>query len=320
MNKRKRRLGDRSDGWKLRGIDPYDAVSPYIMVERCDAQNHFIDKFELTEAEKYVKAKRDQGMKDFTIMHVILAAYIRMLSQKPYVNRFLSGQKVYARNSIQINMAVKEELRSDKTNTVIKAYFEPTDTAEEVYRKFTDTYNAAFAGGENAFDSVARMLNYIPGVIKKFVVWFLKLLDYFGLLPKGLLNVSPFHGSMFITSMGSLGIPPIYHHLYNFGNVPMFIAFGTKRHACELNLDGEPVRRRYVDYTIVVDERICDGFAYASAFKTFRRYLANPWLLDVPPETVLEDPDIDKKKRPKKEKKAKKAKESDAPASDSTAS
>lgn len=305
MNKRKRRFGDRRDGYKLRGIDPYDALSPYLMVERNDSQNSFADKFEITEVEKYVKEKREQGHKSFTLMHVILAAYVRTISQKPYLNRFLSGQKVYARNSIQVNMAVKEEMRSDNTNTIIKVFFEPTDTAIEVYEKFTNTYNEAFSGGENAFDSVARIINYIPGLIKKFVVWFLKLLDYFGLLPKIILDVSPFHGSMCITSMGSLGIPPIYHHLYNFGNLPVFISFGTKRYAVELDHDGQVVKRKYVDYNIVVDERICDGFAYASAFKTFRRLLANPWLLDNPPETVYEDPNIDKKPKTKKAKKTK---------------
>ncbi len=300
MEKRKRKLGDRSDGWKLRGLDPYDTVSPYIMVERCDAQNFFNDKFEITAAEQYVREKRALGMKNFGLMHVILAAYIRTISQKPYLNRFLSGQKVYARNSIQVNMAGKHDLVASETNTVIKVFFEPEDTSEEVYNKFSKTYNDAFAGEENDFDGTARILNYIPGLLKKFAVWFLKLLDYFGLLPKALLNVSPFHGSMFITSMGSLGIPPIYHHLYNFGNIPVFIAFGAKRHACELTPDGETVRRKYIDYTVVTDERICDGFAYASAFKVFRRFLANPWLLDNPPEELASDPDIDKKPRKKK--------------------
>lgn len=83
MEKRKRKFGDRSDGWKLRGLDPYDTVSPYIMVERCDAQNFFNDKFEITAAEQYVKEKRAQGMKNFGLMHVILAAYIRTVSQRP---------------------------------------------------------------------------------------------------------------------------------------------------------------------------------------------------------------------------------------------
>ncbi len=310
--KRKKRFGDRSDGWRLRGIDPYDAVSPYIMVERCDAQNYFNDKFEITAAEQYVKEKRAQGYKNFGLMHVILAAYLRTMAEKPYLNRFLSGQKVYARNTVQVNMAVKKELSSDQTNTVIKVFFEPTDTALDVYEKFTKTYEDAFDVEENAFDGVARILSYIPGVIKKFVVWFLKLLDYFGLLPKALLNVSPFHGSMFITSMGSLGIPPIYHHLYNFGNVPVFIAFGAKRLAYELNSDFEPVRRRYIDYSVVVDERICDGFAYATAFKLFRRYLANPSLLDTPPERIVEDGDIDPKPKKKKAKKEKKEEKSES--------
>ena len=302
MKKRKRRFGDRSDGWKLRGLDPYDTVSPYIMVERCDAQNFFNDKFEITAAEQYVKEKRAQGMKNFGLMHVILAAYIRTVSQRPYLNRFLSGQKVYARNTIQVNMAVKKELVANETNTVIKVFFDPHDTAADVYEKFSKTYHDAFAGGENDFDGTARIINYIPGLLKKFAVWFLKLLDYFGLLPKALLNVSPFHGSMFITSMGSLGIPPIYHHLYNFGNIPVFVAFGAKRHACEFSPDGEVLKRKYIDYTVVTDERICDGFAYASACKGFRRYLANPHLLDNPPENVAEDPDIDRKPRKKKNK------------------
>ena len=99
--------------------------------------------------------------------------------------------------------------------------------------------------------------------------------------------------------MGSLGIPPIYHHLYNFGNAPIFISFGAKRPACELNLDGEIVKKKYIDYTVVTDERICDGFSYAQAFKSFRRYLANPWVLNDPPESVVEDDAIDPLKKKK---------------------
>ncbi len=295
MEQRKRRFGDRKDGWRLRGLDPYETVSPYVMVERNDASNLFNDKFEITAAEEFVRKKRAEGLKGFGIMHVILAAYIRTVSQKPYLNRFISGQKAFARNGIEINMAVKRKLAANETNTVIKVHFEPEDTATDVYNKFTQTKDAAFSDEENDFDNTAKIINYIPGLLKKFVVWFLKLLDYFGMLPNAILKVSPFHGSMFITSMGSLGIPPIYHHLYNFGNVPVFVAFGTKRHAFELDENGNAIKKNYIDYCVVTDERICDGFAYASAFKTFRRYLLHPELLDVKPESVVYDPDIDKK-------------------------
>lgn len=286
-----KRWGDRPDGRRVRTLAPYDTVSPYIMVTRSDAQNYLADSFETTAVDWYVRRKRSEGLVDFGILHVILAAYVRMLSQKPRINRFIAGQKIFARHGIEINMAVKRALKADETNTVIKVRFEPDDTADLVYQRFTETMAKAFGEGENDFDSTGRLINAIPGLVKKFTVWLLKLVDYGGLLPKALLKVSPFHGSMFITSMGSLGIPPIYHHLYNFGNVPVFIAFGAKRHVNELDNQGQFVRRKYIDYTVVTDERICDGFYFASGLKLFRQLINDPSQLDQPPVKVIADID-----------------------------
>ena len=117
----------------------------------------------------------------------------------------------------------------------------------------------------------------------------MKLLDYFGLLPKYLLDVSPFHGSFFITSMGSLGIPPIFHHLYNFGNVPIFCAIGPKRTEYEIDRNGETVKKKYMDYTFSTDERIVDGYYYATAFRMMKLCFSDPDKLDLPPEKVVED-------------------------------
>ena len=109
------------------------------------------------------------------------------------------------------------------------------------------------------------------------------------MLPKFLLELSPFHGSMFITSMGSLGIPPIFHHLYDFGNLPIFMAYGAKYSKYELNEKGEMVKKKYIDFSVNTDERICDGHYFASAFKYLKEILSNPDVLDVPPESVVED-------------------------------
>lgn len=291
MASARRRFGDRKDGRRIRSLAPYDTISPYVMVERNDASNFISDSFETGAADRYVHQKRAAGLTEFGILHVILAAYVRMISQKPGINRFISGQKAFARNRIEVNMAVKRQLKAGQINTVIKVIFEPADTAEDVYRRFQETMAAAFAASENDFDGTARLLTLIPGLVKKFAFWLLKLLDYFGWLPHALLKVSPFHGSMFITSMGSLGIPPIHHHLYNFGNVPVFIAFGAKRHANELDSQGQVLRRKYIDYTVVTDERICDGFYFAAGLKLFRSCLASPVQLDVPPAQVVADID-----------------------------
>ena len=189
-------------------------------------------------------------------------------------------------------MTVKKEMRVDSPDTVIKVHLNPRDTADQVYEKF----NAAVAEVKNApldssLDKVAHIFTMIPGVVLKFAVWLLKTLDYFGLVPKFLLEVSPFHGSVYFTSMGSLGIPPVFHHLYDFGNLPIFAAFGCKYHKTELDADGNPVDRKYVDVKFNVDERIVDGYYYAAFFRYFKRLLAHPEQLDLPPETVETDID-----------------------------
>ena len=96
---------------------------------------------------------------------------------------------------------------------------------------------------------------------------------------------------MFITSMGSLGIPPIYHHLYDFGNIPVFIAFGKKTPRLSLTREGKVLEKKYIDFSVVTDERICDGHYFATALKYMREVLKNPEMLDTPPETVVEDID-----------------------------
>ena len=138
---------------------------------------------------------------------------------------------------------------------------------------------------------MARYLNYIPGLVLKFLIWLLKTMDYFDLLPAFLLEVSPFHASVFFTSMASLGIPAITHHLYDFGNMPVFCAFGTKYREPEITADGQVRAAKYLDYTFNIDERIVDGFYYAEALKYFHRLLRDPSRLDTPPENVIRDID-----------------------------
>lgn len=290
MEKRRRRFGDRSDGRKLRSITPMSKVSPYIMKKRNDAQNHFEDSFDVTETEKLCREKVKSGMTNFSLLHVFLAAYVRTVSQRPGINRFIGGQKVFARNNVEVVMTVKKTMSLDSPDTMIKVIFDPTDTLDEVYEKFNEVVQKNVGNDdESSFDETAKAFNYIPGLVLKFAIWFLTLLDYFGHLPKALLKVSPFHGSMIITSMGSLGIKPIYHHLYDFGNLPLFISYGTKRRVSKPGILGIPDKRIIVDVKIVTDERICDGYYYASAFKLFKKYVEDPTRLEVPPETVIED-------------------------------
>ncbi len=285
--------GDRTDGRRIRTLPPLTQVVPYLMVHRNESSNLFEDSIEISQMDRYIRRKRREGLTSFGVTHVLLAAYCRSICKYPGLNRFLSGQRVYSRgDDIQFCMTIKKEMTTEAPDTVIKLHLNPRDTADDVYRKFQEAVEQVKSTPlDSAVDNTAGALNLIPGVVLKFLVWLLKLLDYFGMLPQFLLEVSPFHGSLFLTSMGSLGIPPIYHHLYNFGNLPVFGAFGIKRRACEVLEDGTVVLRKYIDLKFTLDERIADGFYYAAFFKHYKRLLRHPEVLDHPPESVL--PDID---------------------------
>ena len=286
--------GDRIDGRKIRTLAPMAQITMFFQWERNICSNFFEESIEITHIDRYIRQKRREGLTDFGIIHVLLAAYVRGVAKYPQLNRFIAGQKVFSRGEdIQYCMVIKKEMTVDSPDTSIKVHLNPRDTAEDVYHKL----NAAIADVkrtqelDSSLDGLIQYFNLIPGLLLKFVVWLLKLLDYFGLLPKFLLELSPFHGSLFFTSMGSLGIQPIYHHLYDFGNLPAFGAFGAKRKALEVQEDGTVVQRKYVDIKFVLDERICDGFYYATFFKYYKRLLRNPEILDTPPEEIVQDID-----------------------------
>lgn len=282
--------GDRADGRRIRSTPALDQISPYIMVNRTGASNLFTESVEITELERYVRRKRREGLTGFGMTHVIVAAYVRTVAKYPALNRFVAGQKVYSRgDDISLSMTVKKELSASSPDTVIKVHFDPRDTAEDVYRKFhAQVENVKNTPLDSNVDNTAGIMTLIPGILLKFVVWLLKTLDYFGLVPGFLLEISPFHGSAYFTSMGSLGIRPVYHHLFDFGTIPVFCAFGRKRRAEEI-VNGEIVERKYVDLKFSLDERICDGYYYAALIKHFTRILSHPEVLDQPPVTVEQD-------------------------------
>jgi hypothetical protein len=288
----KRRFGDRREGRQLHALSPFSKLMPYIMVTRDDACTYFSDRIEVTETDRYLRAKRAEGYKGMGMLHLFIACYIRTVALRPALNRFISGQRIFARRNIQVSMAIKRGLSTDASETTIKVDFEPTDTLFDVYRKMNEKIDEIKADtGENDAEQAAAFLFKLPGILLKFAMWLIRLADYFDLLPASLLTASPFHSSMFITDLGSLGIPPVYHHIYNLGNLPVFLAFGAKHRAVELDKTGRAVERKYIDYTVVSDERICDGYYFAISFKYMNYILHNPQILDKPPENVIKDVD-----------------------------
>lgn len=290
MSKYKRRFGDRKEGRLLRSLPAFAKFVPFIMPTRNDACNQYEESFEVSDVDRRLRKLRVDGYKGIGILHFIIAAYIRGVSMLPGMNRFVVGRRIYARDNIEVVMTVKRSLAIDATETTIKVVFEPTDTIFDVYRKMSEKIDEIkTVEGNNNTEDVAEAMCKAPRFLLRFALTILRIMDYFGWLPQSLLDASPFHGSMIITDLGSLRIGPIYHHIYNFGTLPVFISFGAKRHAYELDRHGNMVDRKYVDCKFVMDERTVDGHYYATVFKYINRFISDPSLLEVPPERVIQD-------------------------------
>ena len=274
---------------RVKSLPAMTMMEPFIMVNRVGSQNLITDRIPMSKLETYLKEKQEEGMTNISMMHVLIAAYVRMAAFRPAVNRFIRGQRVWTRDEVEVSLVIKKEMTLESPDTVIKIVVPRDATLKEIY----ETLNAKIMdyrenpGGD--FDKVAGGLAKIPALFLKFVVWMLKGMDYFGLIPKFLTDVSPFHCSLFITSMGSLGIPPIHHHLYDFGTCPVFCSFGAKKRVYEPDDEGNIVKKSYMDFTFVTDERICDGFYFASGLKHFKNILKNPRQLDEKPAEVVMD-------------------------------
>ena len=288
----KRRFGDRKEGRLLRSLDPYTKFMPYIMPTRNDGCNQYEESFEVTQVDRRLRALRREGYKGIGMLHFIIASYVRCVSMLPGVNRFVVGRRIFARNNIEIVMTVKRSMSVDATETSIKVIFEPTDTIFDVYRKMNEKIDEIKSSDEStSTDDVAQTLCSLPRGILRLAVAVLRVMDYFGWIPQGLLDASPFHGSMIITDLGSLRLAPIYHHIYNFGTLPVFIAFGAKYHKYELNRKGEVCDNKYIDLKCVMDERMCDGHYYSQFLQGMRYIFQHPEIIETPPTRVVEDID-----------------------------
>ncbi|MBO5556151.1 MAG: hypothetical protein J5927_03110 [Oscillospiraceae bacterium] len=286
----RRRFGDRKEGRLLRTLPAFNKFIPFIMPQRNDRFIHYEEAFEVTEVDRHLRKLRVNGYKGIGILHFLIACYIRAVSMLPGLNRFVSGRRIYAHDDIEVVMTVKREISLNAEETTIKVRFEPTDTIQDVYRKMNEKIDEIKTSDEqNNTEEIAGAFARLPRFLIRFIIWILRVMDYFGWLPQSIMDASPFHGSMIITDLGSLRIGPVYHHIYNFGTLPVFIAFGAKYHKYEINRHGQVQDNKYIDTKMVLDEGIVDGHYYAQLLQAFRYMFQHPEIVESPPTKVVED-------------------------------
>ena len=276
----------RADGKRLNNVEPMYEVACHIMNKRTDALNMITIDIPYDPMQKYLNEKRKQGV-TLSHMAILVAAYLRTVAKFPALNRFVVNNKTYTRNELAVAMVVLKAGEQEE-GTMSKMYFNGDDTIFDVHKKITEYVETNREVPENnGTEKMIKILLSIPGLLR-WGVRFFKVLDRYGLLPKAVIDMSPFHNSLCISNLISIRTNHIYHHCYDFGTTSIFITMGNLREVPKRK-NGEIIFERSIPLGVVMDERICSGSYFAMAFRTMKKYLNNPELLEVPPEEVLPD-------------------------------
>ena len=280
----------RPDGREVKNIPPIMKIMPYIMKTRTDSMNMYDDVFNCEEWDSYIKEKEAEGLK-MSYMHIFIAGVVRMIALRPQLNRFIMNGRVYTRHKIYVSFVVHPKLCDGDTETTIKLEFEGTETIQEIAETINRRVKEETTDrqGENGTDKLAKVLTNIPGPIIRFAVNTLMWMDRHNLLPKAIIDLSPFHTSFFITNLKSLGINYIFHHTYEFGTTGLFFAIGKEQNHVDLDKEGNIISEKRMGWGLVTDERFCDGLYFALSLRQLRKFMKNPKLLETPLEAKVED-------------------------------
>ena len=278
-------FGRRPDGKRLKKQDPIMQITPYLMPMRCDAQVFLEHKADYEKLSRYIVKKSQEGEK-ITFMQILVAAYVRAISNNPEANRFIFNKQMFARNNCSVSYTIlKDPQNTDSNESTVRILFDLTDTIFDV----RDRMNAAVEQSRATEDGdfvirLARAVLSVPG-LATLIVAVVKLLDRYGIAPKVRIRELPFYSGMFITNNGSIGLHHPFHHIYNFGDVSLFIGMGSILKEATVE-DGKARMKRWLPLGMTADERVCSGAHYAAFFFDVLRLLDNPEELETPPEKI----------------------------------
>lgn len=283
-DKRKRRWGDRKDGYivKAPGLQ---TVMTTLMPNRTDCEVYLDDKIDVTELLKYLEKKNAENPdKKTTVFHCFVAALARMVHERPTMNRFIQAARIYQRYEISIAFVARRTFVDGSDEALLFFVPKETDTINEIRDfiigtvKETRKSEHATGGVDALLDKFAAM----PRLLMMFLVWIIRCLDFWGINPDFITEGDPNYSSIFLSNLGSIKGPSIYHHLNNYGTNSFMTTIGTI-HKEEMTMpDGHKEIRDVLDVGVTIDERIGDGFYFIRSLNLLKYIFAHPELLEKP--------------------------------------
>jgi len=290
---RKRKWGDRKDGYLVDQLDAMHTFVPFLLPNRADNEAVLNTKIDLTAVEEYLSKKnKDNPEFKYTFFHVICAALAKTIAMRPKLNRFYSGYRLYDRKEISFSFVVKKRLVDDGDEVLAIVKIDKNSDVppiEQIYSQVKKiVYSARKQGKDDGATNTIAILNHLPRILLRMTIGILKWMDYHGLYPKAFMEIDPYFSTVFISNLGSIKMDANYHHLANWGTNSFFVTIGEKKASPFFKEDGSYEMKTTLDLGLTIDERIADGVYYANSVKLLKEILKNPEILDKPICTPVE--------------------------------
>jgi hypothetical protein len=264
----------RPDG-RLLATHPYRAVMGQIMRTRNESVVYFDVYVDADALERYVDDA--QALFPVDITHCFVAACFISLAQNPSMNRFSSGHRLYERNHQAISFSMKRKQFDKQAKlATVKVKLEPGDTFRGLCERLDEEIAVERSDTRTYQDKEFNLFTAMPRPLFRAGVTLLRALDYYNFLPAQFIKNDPLFTSIFIANLGSLHMGAGFHHLYEWGNCPLFMMVG-KIEARPTVVDGEVVARRMIHIRWSYDERIDDGLSARFGIDGVNRVLENPY-------------------------------------------
>jgi len=283
-------FGRRPDGVLLTKLPGFRKMFPYLMPTRTESYIHYEHKIRVARTNRFLdQLNSGRTGPKITMFHVVLAAACRMMALRPDANRFVSGKRIYQRKEISYSFVTKKELTDTAAETNVKLTFQPTDTLLEVAQRVFDAVSQVKKSKSSADEDICDTLTALPRFMTRIALWGWKVLDYWNLLPASAIKGDSLYCSAYFANQGSIGLPAVQHHLFEWGNCPFFVVIGKGEKSLLVDGDGSTSVEDIVTSTFTLDERITDGVSYARIIHMLVGFIEDPQQLMSPPDK-LPDP------------------------------
>lgn len=282
------RKGRRIDAYsarRIKNVAGLTTIMMHLMPHRTDSEVYLYDKIDATELVKFIERKNTEHTNyKTTIFHCFILAVARMIYERPKMNRYVQGRRMYERDLISMTFMAKRRFADDAEESFMLVVPKEEDTIDEIsHRIYGDVTEVRRADHTEAgIDEVVSSFAKIPRLLLILIMRIIRRLDFWGLVPKGLKEGDSNYSTVLLSNLGSIKGPAVYHHLNNYGTNSIMITVGTLHKEELIMPDGTKQLRDVLDFGATIDERIADGFYFVRSLRLVKHIFAHPELLDRP--------------------------------------